>query len=279
MNYSKGIDVSEHNGFIDWEKVKKSGEVSFAMLRAGYGVSGNVDKRFHRNASECNRLGIPIGIYYFSYATSSEDALIEAEKCLSIISDYKIDYPVAYDFEDDSVRVCRNVSINIVGKDFPTSLALNFLNRIFQNGYKPMLYTNPAYIDRYFDLNKLKKYPVWLACWPVCDPDLSVGPPRKCDIWQYSSTGSVPGIKSAVDLNACYVSYLKDEVGELKNMNKEDLKKLMIEAFDLQKQSNWAMPEIEKAKNLGVTDGSRPFEFASRAEVMAMIVRAIELIK
>ena len=80
--YIKGIDVSEHNGVIDWEKVKAS-NVEFAMIRAGYGRT--VDLRFKRNAEECNRLGIPFGVYWFSYALNAIGAALEADVCLETI--------------------------------------------------------------------------------------------------------------------------------------------------------------------------------------------------
>ncbi len=100
--YTKGIDVSEHNGVIDWEKVKASG-VGFAMIRAGYG-KGNIDKQFVRNAQECTRVGMPFGVYWFSYAVTEEEVEREAEHCLNAVKPYHLDLPIAYDFEYDSVN-------------------------------------------------------------------------------------------------------------------------------------------------------------------------------
>ena len=92
----KGIDVSEHQGRINWEQVK--GDIDFAILRAGYGRN-NIDKQFIRNIEECNRLEIPVGIYWFSYAFSVEIARNEAKYVLEAIKPYKVDYPVSYDLE------------------------------------------------------------------------------------------------------------------------------------------------------------------------------------
>ena len=97
----KGIDVSEHQGRINWEQVK--GHVDFVMLRAGYGRN-NIDKQFIRNIEECNRLGIPVGIYWFSYAWNEEMARNEAKYVLEAIKPYKIDYPISYDLEYDTLK-------------------------------------------------------------------------------------------------------------------------------------------------------------------------------
>ena len=96
----KYIDVSEHQGVIDWEKVKDN--VDGVIIRAGYG-RGNADKQFVRNITECNRLGIPCGVYWFSYAYNPDMARNEAKYCLDAIKPYRVELPVAYDFEYDSV--------------------------------------------------------------------------------------------------------------------------------------------------------------------------------
>ena len=101
----RGIDVSYFQGNVDWEAVKASG-IRFAMLRAGYGVK-TVDAQFKRNASECNRLGIPIGVYWFSYAYTTEMAQKEAEACIRTIQDFRIEYPVAFDYENESINYAK----------------------------------------------------------------------------------------------------------------------------------------------------------------------------
>lgn len=98
----KGLDVSEFQGNVDWEKVKAAG-YQFAMLRAGYGFN-TIDPQFKRNASECNRIGLPIGVYWFCYALTPEIARQEADGCLKAISGYRLDYPVCYDIEQASVN-------------------------------------------------------------------------------------------------------------------------------------------------------------------------------
>ena len=106
----KYIDVSEHNGDIDWERVK--GSIDGAILRAGYG-KGNADKKFTRNAAECNRLGIPCGAYWFSYALTPEMAAAEAKALLEAVKPYRMELPLAFDFEYDSVRVAARNGVTI----------------------------------------------------------------------------------------------------------------------------------------------------------------------
>lgn len=255
-----GIDISEHNGKIDWDIVKGSGLVDFAILRAGYG-KGVPDKMFDYNASECKRVGIPIGVYWFSYAKNAEEAKKEAEFCLDDILPYKdnLVYPIAYDFEDDSVRNCSKAGITIVGKEFATSLALNFLNIIKEYEWSSAIYTNPAYMTRYFDMNRLTAHDLWLAQWPAT-PNPSIRPSSQPAIWQYSSTGSIPGIRGHVDLNVSYKLY----------------DTCMVQPGILDQV--WVKEAIEKAKSYGVSDGSRPEAFATRAEVMAMVSRGIDYV-
>lgn len=249
-----GIDVSEHNGQILWDNVKASGKVDFAILRAGYG-SGVVDKQFHNNARACTRLGIPFGVYWFSYAKSVPNVEIEANCCLETIKDYDLAYPVAFDFEDDSVRVCKQAGIEIVGKGFATALAQNFLSIVKDSGYKAALYSNPAYLNQYFDISRLDAYDLWLAQWPAT-PDPTVCPVSQPAIWQYSSNGRIPGIGGPVDLNVCYVDYETPTV----------------KASVMEQQ--WAKDAIRDAVKYGISDGSRPEDPATRIEVMAMATRA-----
>lgn len=283
MSVLYGIDVSEHNGVINWEKVKASGKVQFAMLRAGYGQTA-VDKQFRRNAAECNRVGIPIGIYWFSYASSTDAVQREANACLETICDYTITYPVAFDWEDDSVRVCKSVGVTPT-KSLATSLAKVFLKTIESHDYIPALYTNPAYLNQYFDKASLLDYfsgelDIWLAQWPYT-PNPAVRHSMNPEIWQYSEKGKIPGIATDVDLNACYVKYEEEDdlatpitmerlTGDLKLANQKQW---------FEKPEDDGMSMLDLAKKLGFTDGSKPYEIPSRAEVMTMITRAYVLLR
>lgn len=207
--YIRGIDVSEHNGVIDWEKVKASG-IRFAMLRGGYGQT--LDKQFKRNASECNRLGIPCGVYWFSYALEAYGAEREAARCLEAIQPYQIDYPIAFDLEYDSVKYAQNKGVYI-GMELASDMARVFCRAIQGSGYTAINYANPDYLNRYFDEQVKTEFPVWLAQWPSGTPNLEK-PPRTCEIWQYSEKGTIPGIKGSVDLDICYGIYPKQKKEE-----------------------------------------------------------------
>ena len=142
----KGIDVSEHQGSIDWNQVKASG-VQFAMIRGGYGKN-NVDKYFHANAKGATVAGIPIGMYWFSYAYTVDMARNEAKYAISLAKQYKITWPAKY-----------GVTIT---KSMATQMAKAFCEEIKAYGYIPMNYTNPDYLNRYFDRSQLP-YDTWLA--------------------------------------------------------------------------------------------------------------------
>lgn len=100
---AKGIDVSKHQGVINWEKVKASGLVDFAILRAGFGKeSSQIDVQFERNYSECKRLGIPCGAYWYSYAKTAAEAEQEVAVCLSVLAGKQFEYPIAFDIEEQA---------------------------------------------------------------------------------------------------------------------------------------------------------------------------------
>ncbi len=202
--YTKGIDVSEHNGVIDWEKVKASG-VEFAMIRAGRGRM--VEKQFKRNISECNRIGLPCGVYWFSYALDDEGSDREAKACLEAIAPYKITLPVAFDLEYDSVDYAKKKG-TVIGMELASDMARAFCRAIREAGYDAINYANPDYLNRYFDKAVQEEFPLWLAQWPGGTLDLDK-PPRTCDIWQYSDKGCVPGVGGNVDLDVCYRDVVK----------------------------------------------------------------------
>lgn len=195
-----GIDVSEHQGAIDWNTAKD--HIDFAMLRAGYGKS-TVDKQFIRNAQECNRLGIPIGIYWFSYAKTVADAHAEARKCIEVIKGYDISYPVCFDFEYDSVRYMQKNGVTPT-KELCTALARAFLEDIEAAGYYAMNYTNKGFGNQYFDSSMTARFDLWLASW-YNNPNFDS--PPKCGIWQWGGK-AIPGIQGdIVDGNVTYKDY------------------------------------------------------------------------
>ena len=194
----KGLDVSEFQGEVDWERVKAAG-YKFAMLRAGYGYN-TVDKQFRRNASECNRIGLPVGAYWFCYAFSPEKAVQEADGCIDTVSEYRLDYPVCYDIEQASADYIEKQDVS-----FTPALAKNvvksFCDRIEAKGYYAMFYTNRNFLDTYLGAELPKRYAYWYARYT----DQFDG--TDCGIWQYTSTGRIPGITGNVDLDLGYVDY------------------------------------------------------------------------
>ena len=204
----KLIDVSTWNGNIDWNKVYKSG-VRYAMIRSSFGVENpnQVDNKFVRNITNAQRAGVKCGIYHYSYAKSATEAKKEAEFCLKTIKGYKIDLPVAFDIEDSSQTH--------LGKDTLTSIVIAFCDRIKSAGYRPMLYCNPNWLCNYLHKDKLiNKYDIWLANWGVSSPSYD------CAIWQYSESGSVPGISGSVDMNWIYKDYTSTKPSTTKPVTK-----------------------------------------------------------
>ena len=193
----KGIDVSQWQGNIDWQKVKGAG-VQFAMLRAGYGRN-NLDTKFHRNAKGAVAVGIPVGLYWFSYALNVEMAKKEAQYAVELAKKYKITWPIAYDLEYDTVSYAAKNGVTIT-KSLATQMAIAFCEEIKRLGYIPMVYTNLDYLNRYFDRSKLP-YDLWYAQYA------STASVADKEIWQYSSKGSVPGIAGNVDMNHGYKDY------------------------------------------------------------------------
>ncbi|WP_297137445.1 GH25 family lysozyme, partial [Terrisporobacter sp.] len=191
----KGIDVSKWNGTIDWKKVKESG-VSYAIIRAGYGVS-SVDERFHENIKGAIDAGLKIGVYWFSYAASTERVEQEAQKCLETIAPYKnsISYPVFFDYEYDSVNNRHDENVTVT-KDLVTDMANTFMNTIKSQGYVTGIYTNPDFSSKYYHNNILLSSNVWCAQYNYKN---TFGKPYS--MWQYTSKGTVPGINGDVDLN------------------------------------------------------------------------------
>lgn len=199
-----GVDVSYHQGDIDWEAVKADG-VDFAMLRLGYRgyESGqiNVDERFHEYADGALGAGLDIGVYFYSQAVTPEEAVEEAEVVLNEIGDYEIMYPVVFDWEivgDESART------NVVSVDVLNECAAAFCNRIARGGHIPMVYSVKKMALTKFDMSRLAGFDFWLAEYRDI-PEY----PYYFTMWQYASDGHVNGIEGEVDLNMSLVDYSK----------------------------------------------------------------------
>lgn len=196
----KYIDVSQWQGTPNWEKVQPN--VSGVLIRAGYGLN-HIDPQFVRNATECNRLGISIGAYWFSYALTPEMARQEAEYLLSAVKPFRVELPLAFDFEYDSADVAAKNGVTVTPK-LVSDMARAFCETIEAAGYYVLNYTNPDYLDRFYDDDVEKRFGTWLAAYPAAKVYDVSKPPRGCQIWQHSSKGSVPGITGNVDLDEAY---------------------------------------------------------------------------
>ena len=223
---SNGIDVSYHQGVIDWEKVKP--HVGFVMIRAGYGQSV-IDAKFERNSSECERLDIPYGVYWFSYAKTVNHAKLEAQRCLEAIRGKKLSLPVVFDFEYDSDEKANKAGYLLNNKDRKL-IAQNFLEIIENAGYYAMIYANKDYLNKGFE-ELTERYDLWLANWSDNDK-----PNRECGIWQWTDKGKVDGINGFVDLNISFKDYPSIICGNRKNNTLEKLKSLIAEIGELIKE-------------------------------------------
>ena len=196
-----GIDVSYHQGEIDWEAVADSG-VDFAIIRIGYrGYSEGViyqDPYFLDNIEGALDNGIEVGIYFFSQAVTVEEAVEEAEQTVEWLRGYSgdITFPVVFDWERISYSGSRTAELSAVTV---TDCAIAFFDVIESAGYQPMAYVSPSTSNEDIYVDRLTDYPMWLAHY-TSDWVMSYYP-YYYDMWQYTSGGSVPGIEGNVDLN------------------------------------------------------------------------------
>ena len=189
----KGIDVSEFQGKIDWEKVKNDG-IEFAILRCGYGMdfSNQDDVEYERNANECERLGIPYGVYLMSYANTVEKARSEAEHVLRLIEGRKISLGVWYDIED-------NGTSGAINKETLTNIINTFCNTIKNAGYKVGVYASLNWLENKIEKTIKDNYDIWVAqYYSKCEYE------GKYIMWQHTSSGKVNGISTNVDMNILY---------------------------------------------------------------------------
>ncbi len=204
----KGIDVSEHQGDIDWGRVKAAG-YDFAFLRIGYrgyGEQGTLcaDAKFQQNIVNAHNAGIEVGIYIFSQAVNEEETLQEVELVLGQLQGHNLELPVVFDPErirDDTAR-----TDNVTGEQFTKNTVL-FCEKMKEAGYQPMAYSNMVWEAFEYDMEALADYPIWYA-----DYEPAPQTPYYFSFWQYSEKGSVDGIEGNVDLN---VQFLPQESADV----------------------------------------------------------------
>ena len=192
------IDVSSHNGDINWKKVKESG-IDGAMIRLGYRGYGDAtiveDECFQKNIAGAKDAGLKVGVYFFSQATTTKEAIEEAEYVTEKIWGRGVSLPVAFDMEPFMGNE-RFINHDIKSK---TEMADAFLKVISKFGYEPILYGNPDWMANDVDISKLTAYPIWLAHYTY-----STEWPYMFRMWQFTSQGHVDGIHGDVDLNLLF---------------------------------------------------------------------------
>nr|WP_301335135.1 glycoside hydrolase family 25 protein [Holtiella tumoricola] len=208
-NYSNikaklGIDVSKYQGEIDWKQVKDE-NIDFAILRVGYRgyETGNIkeDPTFTYNVTSANKVGLDVGVYFFSQAISPEEAKEEAAFVLQQIKKHDVTYPVVFDLE----FIEGNDRISHLTKDEITEITKAFCEEIEQVGYQVMIYGNRHWLQDVIELGDLSTYDIWLAEYRE-EPSY----PYEFKMWQYTDNGSVAGISGGVDMNLWF-----DEISEV----------------------------------------------------------------
>lgn len=193
-----GIDVSSHQGVIDWPAVAESG-VEFAIIRLGYRSyrdgTLHIDEQAVYNLTEARSAGLRIGAYFFSQALNAREAAEEAALALEVLDGMELDLPLAYDWE----YVAESARTGAMEKDTLTACVKTFCGAAEAAGYEPMVYFNLELSKTLLDVEEAARYGFWFAQYAEA-PELTA-PIR---FWQYSDEGEIPGITEKVDLNWYY---------------------------------------------------------------------------
>lgn len=209
IELQKGIDISYYQGDVNFNLIKTNG-VEFVIIREGY--RDTPDQRFFENVRKAKEAKLPIvAVYHFSYALNVEEAKEEAQYCCKNMEKAGLgfDTMVFYDFEYDTVKKAAKKGV-LLDRPECNNHTIAFCEEVKRFGFVPGIYTNLDYYKNWYDKRVLDKYPIWLA-------DYSGGPDFNCLIQQYSSKGSIPGIKGNVDLNYLYDAEFKMDGDSMKS--------------------------------------------------------------
>ena len=201
-NVTFGIDVSKYQSGLDWNKIKKSG-VSFVIIRIGYrgyGAAGNLvkDPMFEEHFTNARNAGLKVGVYFFSQATTEEEAKEEAFACAYVLNGRKLDYPIFFDTEASGASNGSGRADGL-GMEDRTKCAIAFCEEVKAQGYKPGVYASTLWYRKRVNLNSLKKYTIWNAHYGVASS------PIDCALWQGTCTARLPGYKGDMDVNISYI--------------------------------------------------------------------------
>lgn len=186
----KGVDVSKHNGNVDWQTVKNAGYGSFAIIRAGYGgdYTNQDDPQFERNVNECERLGIPYGVYLYSYALNTNDAKGEVNHILRLLKKVgkNFKYGVWFDMEDvDGYKKKHGMPSNATLVD----ICYTFCESVENAGYYAGIYASLSWLNNQLDNSKLDRFDKWVAQWNNTGCTYK----KVYSIWQYTNSVNIGG--------------------------------------------------------------------------------------
>lgn len=230
----KCVDISHHNGIVNFDKLKENG-INSVIIRAGYG-SSTIDKNFKTNIEKALSKKFNVGVYWFGYAYTVCQAEKEGEYCAKTIEPYKSDLalPVFYDWEEDSFNYAKRQSVT-VSKQLCTDMTNKFCKVLEDNGYYSGFYSNIDYLNRFYNDDIKKRFSLWVAQWA-----------KECtyksnyDIWQFTDNLDIDGKK----FDGNYIKtdiiqrvknfYNKNEPNEITEIDKykkaiEDIKKIINE--------------------------------------------------
>lgn len=194
-----GIDVSRHNGTIDWNAVKASG-VDYVIIRCGYrgSLTGALieDQSFKTNIKGATAAGLKVGVYVFSQAVNEVEAVKEASLAVSLVKGYNLTYPIFIDTESSGGRADK------IDKATRTAVVNAFCQTVASAGYKPGIYASKTWFEDKLNMGAIGNYKIWLAQYATAPTYKG-----KYDMWQYSSKGKISGISTSVDLNYSYLGY------------------------------------------------------------------------
>lgn len=231
MDGIKGIDVSKHNGAIDFNKVKASG-MDFVIIRAGYGRHiSQKDTRFEEYYAKAKSAGLDVGAYWYSYASTVAEGITEAQTCVEAIKGKRFEYPIFFDLEEQ-----KQFS---QGRKFCSELVGNFCSYLEAAGYFAGLYISRSPLQTHITDRVAKRYALWVAEYnATCKYNGSYG------MWQYAPNGRVSGISGDVDLDICYIDY--PSIIKRAKLNGYKEKKYRIEIGDFDEVK--AMEEFQALK-------------------------------
>lgn len=198
-----GIDVSTHQDYIDWQKVKNSG-IEFVFIRLGYrgAVEGklNIDSEFENYYKGAIDSGLKVGVYWYAQPASEKESIEEAQFVLGVLNERHLDFPIVYDFEETEFEDGSLSRMHGMSKENRTKMAVAFCEEMKKNGKDIIIYTYPFWSDNYYDWSKLDEYPIWYAQYDDI-PDYD----RSFVMWQYTDSGIIDGIDTPVDLDLLFI--------------------------------------------------------------------------